>query len=283
MPSDTAAALVGEGRSILEQALIETAALDARLLLQHAVGLTHEDLIAEPNRLVSDKAAQAYRSMIGRRGAHEPVSRIVGSREFYGRSFRVTSAVLDPRADTETLVEAALSILPQGEPCTVLDLGTGSGAIIVTLLAERPLARGVATDLSSSAVEVASGNALRHGVGARLTLVETSWWQELNGDFDLIVSNPPYIPNGAIARLPKEVRDFDPTTALDGGPDGYEAYRRIAAGARPHLASGGRILVEIGEGQINDVQAIFERHGLAPIGQWADLASRIRCLGFSCR
>src|SRR5262245_50880136 len=148
MPPDTAAFLLREGRWILERAGIETAALDARLLLQQAATLSHEDLIVEPSRLLSDEHGQAFRSMITRRSTREPVSRIVGSREFYGRSFRITPAVLDPRPDTETLVDAALSMLAVDEPSLILDLGTGSGAIIVTLLAERPMAKGVATDLS---------------------------------------------------------------------------------------------------------------------------------------
>jgi release factor glutamine methyltransferase len=257
--------------------------LDARLLLQHAAGLAPEDVIAEPVRPLGPPALAAYRSLIDRRSRHEPVSRIIGTREFYGRLFAITPAVLDPRPDTETLVEAALTNLPPSEPKQVLDLGTGSGAIIVTLLAERPLSRGVATDRSAPAIAVARGNAVRHDVASRLTLIEASWWQNVAGEFDVIVSNPPYIPHAAIADLPEEVRNFDPPDALDGGLDGCEAYRRIAADARQHLAAEGRLLVEIGHGQTAVVRGIFEDMGLAATGQWADLGGRTRCLGFGRR
>jgi release factor glutamine methyltransferase len=282
MPPDTIASVLREGRRLLEEANIESAALDARLLLQEATGLTHENLVAEPAQAVGESAYAAYRVLIDRRRGHEPVSRIIGTREFYGRAFVVTPAVLDPRPDTETLVEAALSLLPAGVPRRILDLGTGSGAIIVTLLKERPLALGVATDWAPAALAVALKNAERHGVESRLTLIETSWWQGFIGSFDLIVSNPPYIAHSVIAALPEEVRNFDPAKALDGGPDGLEAYRRIAAGAGAHLVAGGRILLEIGVGQADSVAEIFGREGLAGTGQWADLSGKIRGLGFAC-
>jgi release factor glutamine methyltransferase len=280
MPPERAAHLLREGRRLLEQAHIGSAALDARLLLQEASSLSHEDLIGDPERLLEERAAAGYRAMIARRITREPVSRILGRREFYGRVFTVTSAVLDPRSDTETLVEAALSILPVDQPREILDLGTGSGAIIVTLLAERPKAQGVASDLSPAALEVARSNAIHHGVEQRLRFVEASWFQGVPGSFDLIVSNPPYIPHGAIGELEPEVREFDPKGALDGGPDGCEAYRRIAVGVTSHLAPNGRILVEIGGGQVDAVAAIFYDHGFAAGGQWNDLGGRIRCLGF---
>jgi release factor glutamine methyltransferase len=283
MRPDTVTSAWQEGRRRLERANVSSAALDARLLLQHAAGLAPEDVIAEPVRPLGPPALAAYRSLIDRRSRHEPVSRIIGTREFYGRLFAITPAVLDPRPDTETLVEAALTNLPPSEPKQVLDLGTGSGAIIVTLLAERPLSRGVATDRSAPAIAVARGNAVRHDVASRLTLIEASWWQNVAGEFDVIVSNPPYIPHAAIADLPEEVRNFDPPDALDGGLDGCEAYRRIAADARQHLAAEGRLLVEIGHGQTAVVRGIFEDMGLAATGQWADLGGRTRCLGFGRR
>jgi release factor glutamine methyltransferase len=272
-----------EGRARLEEAEIDTAVLDARLLLQEATGLTHEELIAEPGRPVNEGALTAYRAMIARRAGHEPVSRITGTREFYGRAFAVTPAVLDPRPETETLIEAALSALPRDRPTTVLDLGTGSGAIIVTLLAERPLACGTATDVSAGALATTRRNAIRHGVEPRLTLITANWWQGVAGQFDLIVSNPPYIPSRALAGLQPEVRDFDPRIALDGGAEGCDAYRLIAAGAAAHLAAHGSILLEIGDGQVNDVTETFCNHGLGAAGRWADLAGRIRCLGFASR
>ena len=185
MPPETLGAALRDGRRRLEEAGIELASLDARLLLQHAADVSHEELIADSSRLANPEAMAAYRSMLQRRSTREPVSRITGQREFYGRPFAVTPAVLDPRPDTETLIEAALAILPAGIALTILDLGTGSGAIIVTLLAERPQARGTATDLSPAALEAAKANAARHGVGSRLELIESDWWQGVSGRFDV--------------------------------------------------------------------------------------------------
>jgi len=279
MPPETLQGLIAEARRKLMAAGIETAALDARLLLQHAAGVSHEALIAAPERPVEAGTAARFRGFLNRRLNHEPVSRILGEREFYGRVFVVTPAVLDPRPDTETLIDEALA--KAGSAPLILDLGTGSGAIAVTMLAERPAARGVATDLSAAALAVARDNALRLGVADRLTLVHGSWFDGIVGRFDLILSNPPYIPLAEIAGLAPEVREFDPLRALDGGPDGLSAYRRIAAGALSHLAAGGRVIVEIGAGQEAGIGGIFAEQGLREIGRRRDLAGHVRCLTFS--
>jgi release factor glutamine methyltransferase len=280
MPPESVEALLREGRRRLEEAGIDTAALDARLLLQHASGLSHEELIAAPWREPTKSAVADYRLALARRLAEEPVSRIAGVREFYGREFLVSPTVLDPRPDTETLVEAALSLLPAARKASILDLGTGSGAIIVSLLAERPLARGTATDISRAAIEIAAANARKHGVEERLTLLESDWWMSVAGRFDLVVSNPPYIPSGEIAALSRPVRDYDPRDALDGGADGCEAYRDIASGSASHLAPDGKLMVEIGAGQGENVMETFNRNGLVLHGEWCDLAGRTRALGF---
>ena len=259
---------------------IETAALDARLLLQAASGLRHEDIVAEPDLILSADVTAKFWSMVERRCAFEPVSRIIGFREFYGRSFWLTSAVLDPRADTETLVGAALALARGKGPLRILDLGTGSGAIAVTLLAELPAAIAVATDLSVAALLVAMGNAEVLGVARRASFVPANWFDGVDGQFDLIVSNPPYIPLGDIAGLAADVRDFDPTRALDGGPDGLEAYRRIASGAGGFLAPGGHVLLEIGAGQENEVNELFRAHGFVLEARHFDLAGHIRCVVF---
>jgi release factor glutamine methyltransferase len=217
--------------------------------------------------------------MVARRAAHEPVSRILGEREFYGRMFKVTPAVLDPRPDTETLIGEALKHMKPD--ARLLDLGTGSGVIIVTLLAEFSEATGVATDISAEALAVAKGNAGRLGVAGRLQWVHCNWFEAVTGAFDLIVSNPPYVSLPEIIGLPAEVRGFDPLKALDGGPDGREAYRRIAAGADAHLAQGGHILVEIGAGQKRAVEAIFAACGFGLKSSKSDLAGHIRCLAFT--
>jgi release factor glutamine methyltransferase len=280
MLPDTAAGVLARGRRFLEAAGIPSPALDARLLLQAALGVTHESLVSNPERRLREDEVLAYQSLLDRRYAREPVSRILGIREFYGREFMITPAVLDPRPDTETLIEAALSLIPAGKPSRIIDLGTGTGAIAITLLAERFAAIGMATDNSPAALAIVRQNATRHGVEKRLRFVETNWWDGVSGKFDVIVSNPPYIPAAEIGALPPEVRRHDPLGALDGGRDGLSAYRRIASGTLDHLAPEGRILVEIGEGQDQAVGSIFRAEGLAPAGLWHDLEGRIRCLGF---
>ena len=269
------------GRLELARAAKTTAALDARLLIQHAAALTHEELTADPKRTIDPIEAATYRQYIARRVQGEPVSRIVGEREFYGRSFTITTATLDPRPDTETLVKAALARIPIGESWWILDLGTGSGAIIVTLLAERPLARGVAIDISAGAIGVAKRNAQRHGVDTRCEFLVTRWFDGLEGPFDLIVSNPPYIESDTIHTLPTEVKDFDPHMALDGGLDGLFAYRHIARFGKPFLKPGGHLLVEIGAWQVQGVKGLFEAGGWHFADGYKDLAGHTRCLDFA--
>ena len=275
MPSDSiAGALLAARRRLALTS--DTAALDARLLLQAAANVSHEDIIAEPDRILSAQALAGFEAFVTRRLAHEPVSRILGARDFYGRRFRLTPDVLDPRPDTETLIDAALALIRPGS--CLLDLGTGSGIIAVTLLAERPGATGVATDLSSEALAVAQSNAERHGVLSRLQLRHGSWFAPVSGSFDLILSNPPYIPAGDIPGLAADVRDFDPLAALSGGPDGLEAYRAIARQAAVHLNPDGHVLVEIGAGQADDVSALFAAAGFANIERFQDLGGHDRCL-----
>lgn len=263
-------ALAGEG--------IATPALDARLLLQKTTGLSHDMIVADPTLIIAEDAVARFDAALSRRLAREPVSRILGWREFYGRCFALTPAVLDPRPDTETLVDAALKLLPRRP--RILDLGTGSGAIVVTLLAERTDARGVAVDLSANALAVSLDNALAHGVADRLELLQGTWFEPVTGCFDLIVSNPPYIPDAVVPGLEPEVRDHDPGLALAGGEDGLTCYRAISGVASSHLNPRGIILVEIGAGQAADVTAIFRHNGLAAAGQYRDLGGHVRCLGF---
>lgn len=264
----------------LRAAGAEIPELDARLLLQAATGLSREEMIMEPRHPVTEGQAMRFSSLIQRREAHEPVARILGERDFYGRSFRVTPATLDPRPDTETLIEAALALM--SPRARLLDLGTGTGAIAVTLLAERPDASGLATDLSPEALAVARENAERHGVAGRLSLSQGSWFEPVSGIFDMVLSNPPYIPKGEISGLSPDVRNFDPRIALVGGDDGLDPYHAIAAHAAPHLAADGHVLVEIGAGQEADVEAIFARAGFSPAGRYKDLGGHVRCLAF-CR
>lgn len=275
MPPDSiAAALLAARRRLALTS--ETAALDARLLLQAAANVSHEDIIADPDRRLSAEELAQFEAFVTRRLAHEPVSRILGGRDFYGRSFWLTPDVLDPRPDTETLIDAALARI--GPRSRLLDLGTGSGIIAVTLLAECPDTTGVATDLSSAALAVARANAERHGVLPRLQLQQGSWFAPVSGSFDLILSNPPYIPAKDIPGLAADVRDFDPPAALSGGPDGLEAYRAIARHAAAHLNPDGHVLVEIGAGQADAVSALFAAAGFVKIERFQDLGGHDRCL-----
>jgi len=279
MPADQLASLLATASQRLEAAGSDTPTLDARLLLQAAAGLTREDLILGPDRHLTPEQLAAFEGFIARRERREPVSRILGEREFYGRVFKVTPATLDPRPDTETIIEAALKVMPKA--ARLLDLGTGTGAIAITLLAERPDATGMATDLSPDALAVARQNAARLGVVDRLSLLEGSWFAPVSGTFDIILSNPPYIPADEIAGLSPDVRNFDPALALSGGSDGLDPYRLIASGAAAHLGEGGHVLVEIGAGQAADIEAIFAAEGYKTSGRHCDLGGHTRCLGFN--
>jgi release factor glutamine methyltransferase len=278
MPPDDLARLLADAARRLAAAGCETPVLDARLLLQAAAGISREELILGPDRPLTPEQRASFDSFIARREQHEPVSRILGEREFYGRPFRVTEATLDPRPDTEMLIDAALALMPKG--ARLLDLGTGAGVIAATLLAERPDASGVATDLSPEALKVARENAARAGVAARLAFLKGSWFEPVEGSFDIIVSNPPYIPAHEIAELSPDVRNFDPHLALVGGADGLEPYRAIASRAAHYLAAGGHVLVEIGAGQAGDVRAIFAAAGFGGARQHNDLGGHVRCLVF---
>lgn len=279
MPPDRLSALLAAASARLKAAGCDTPALDARLLLQRAGGLSREDLILGPDQPLTPEQAARLEAFITRRERHEPVSRILGEREFYGRVFRVTPDTLDPRPDTETLIDAAVALMPKA--ARLLDLGTGTGAIAITLLAERPDATGVATDLSTAALAVAAENAAQLGVASRLELMSGSWFEPVAGRFDIILSNPPYIPAEDIAALEPEVRNFDPALALSGGDDGLDPYRSIASSAAGHLAPGGHVLVEIGAGQAGDVTAIFAAAGLQAAGRHRDLGGHERSLAFN--
>jgi len=281
MPDSVRQAFV-ETTSVLREAGIDTPELDARLLLCHAATLTHESFVARAGEALQPEAAARLEALVRRRVSREPISRITGTREFYGRSFLVDGSALDPRPDTETLIEVALALIEKTgrreEPLRLLDLGTGTGCILLTLLDELPKARGFGTDLSPAALCLAEANARRLGVADRAFFLASDWLDAIHGEFDLIVSNPPYIASGEIERLAPEVAHHDPYLALDGGADGLEAYRRIAAGAARLLAPKGAILVEIGASQAPAVAGLLRDGGflVANDGPSFDLGERPR-------
>jgi release factor glutamine methyltransferase len=245
----------------------DTPELDARLLVLAACNLTKEDHILCADRGLSSDEAERIKSFEIRRLASEPVSRIIGIREFWGRDFLIGPAVLDPRPDTETLVETVLSILRDegrsNAPLRILDLGTGSGCILLTLLAELPSAWGVGVDIDAGAIAIARQNAFRLELDRHALFIRGEWCDALAGPFDLVVSNPPYIRTLEIDTLDATVRCYDPKTALDGGTDGLEAYRSIALNCRQCLAPQGWIAVEAGYGQANEIVRIFAEAGLS--------------------
>ncbi|SFR10720.1 peptide chain release factor N(5)-glutamine methyltransferase [Poseidonocella sedimentorum] len=268
----TAGKALAEAVARLRAAGVADPARDARRLLAHAARIeaSRVTLIA-PEDLAPD-IARNFETLVMRREARVPVSHLVGERAFYGRQFTVSRHVLDPRPETEILVEAALA-----EPfAEVLDLGTGSGCILVTLLAERAGAVGVGVDISEAACLVAATNAVRHEVADRAEILLSDWFGAVTGRFDLIVANPPYIAEAEMAGLEPDVRDHEPHLALTDGADGLSAYRAIAAGVGGHLAPGGRLLVEIGPTQGAPVREIFVQAGFARVEVLRDLDGRDR-------
>ena len=245
---------------------LDSAELDARILVGSALGLDLTGMIAAAGRLVTAAEAIHLEELARRRLAGEPVARILGTKEFWGLPLQLSAATLVPRPDTETVVEFALEMLPPApDPdrrLRVADIGTGSGAILLALLHELPDAYGVGTDISVAALRMASHNAADLGLGRRAAFVACDYASALSGTFDLIVSNPPYIRSTEIADLSIEVRDYDPLRALDGGTDGFDAYRTLIPQAAQLLTQGGVLVVEAGHGQSGDIQGLMVTAGL---------------------
>lgn len=272
-PGESREAALARISAALAEAGIEEPQREARLLLCAALDLSLANLIARGDERLGEGAARLSQ-WLARRLDREPLSRIRGSRAFHGRLFETSPAVLDPRPETELLVDAALGRLREvglSAP-RILDLGTGSSAIIVSLLAELPDARGVAVDISADALAIAARNALAHGVADRLAFLEGDLLAPVAGPFDLVVSNPPYIPSDDLATLEPEVRKFDPALALDGGADGFAFYRRIIAGAPEHLAPGGLLALELGVHQAQAVRALANEAGFSDLRLHRDLS-----------
>ena len=268
-----------EAKRRLEAAGVESPVIDARVLLEAAAGASRADILAEPRRELTAAQLATLEDYLGRREAREPVSHILGAKGFWKIMLRVTPDVLAPRPDTESVVEVALAAFPDGGPFTVLDLGVGSGAILLAILAERSAARGVGVDVSEEALAVARENAAELGVASRAAFMRTDWTAGLDGDqFDLVVSNPPYIPTDDIRKLAPEVRNHEPRVALDGGRDGLKAYRDLAPEILRVLKSGGQFAVEFGIGQREAVAGLFSAAGAESLRITQDLGGRDRVL-----
>lgn len=271
--SETLVSLWTDVRKRLEAAGVDTPVLDARLLLEAGAGVSRLDIVTDPRRPVDEAQAQAVRALTARREAREPVSHIVGRKHFWTLDFAVDANVLTPRPETEFVVEAGLQeLLPADAPFRILDLGAGSGAIILTLLKERANARGVAVDISAAALDVVRANAEQLGVADRLELSQADWAAGIEGRFDLVVSNPPYIPTAEIESLAPEVARYEPRLALDGGADGLSAYRIISSALPRLLKPGGAFALEVGLGQAESVVALVEAAGLSTAEPRRDLA-----------
>jgi release factor glutamine methyltransferase len=255
--------LIRQTRQRFQDSGLITPDLDARFLIQDLLHLSDTDLISSSNDVTPDQIS-LIESAIQRRLAGEPVSRILGYREFWGRKFFLSAATLDPRPDTETLIEAALGWVkthPKDHPLRILDLGTGTGCILLTLIHEIPDSIGVGIDISEEACKTARRNADEQKISSRVTIQCSDWVQSLSGTFDLIVSNPPYIPTHVIPSLSAEVQNHDPILALDGGMDGLEPYKFLLSNLKKFLEPGGVVFFEIGDGQLADLTGLVRDSG----------------------
>jgi release factor glutamine methyltransferase len=266
-----------ESERILHDAGIDLPRLEARVLLTHVSGLSVAVQMGYPERVV--EKAPLFHELVARRAAREPMSYLVGQREFWSLPFKVTPDTLDPRPDSETIVEAALDCArDRSARLRILDLGTGSGCLLLALLSELPHAFGVGVDISVAAANIAMENAKALGLGARAAFVVGDWGRMMAGCFDIIISNPPYIPANDIDGLAPEVSKYEPRLALAGGADGLTAYREILSSAPGLLTPTGAVVLEIGADQACAVSTLAEMSGLRVAPIRSDLGARDRCL-----
>jgi release factor glutamine methyltransferase len=287
-PGDlTAAAAIAWAMKVLREAGVEGAARDARVLVSAATGLERVQFLNRPDAVLSGAQKTALEDVINRRFQREPVSRILGRRAFYGREFDISPHTLDPRQDSETLIDAALQLLEEdgvsrNEPLRIIDVGTGSGCLLITLLAELPNATGLGTDIEPEALRQAKLNASANDVASRADWSLARSLEGIDGPFDLLISNPPYIPTGDIQGLDREVRDYDPRSALDGGLDGLDIYREIA-NRLSTVVSRGWSIFEVGAGQANSVNEILAAADTPLIRVFRDLDGVDRCVARKAR
>ncbi|HEV2300839.1 MAG TPA: peptide chain release factor N(5)-glutamine methyltransferase [Stellaceae bacterium] len=277
--SATLQAALAEAAAAFAAAGFEEPRRQARRLVAAALELSPLCVLAHPERPLEAGERGRLRAVLERMLAREPVSRILGRREFWGLDFLLSPETLDPRPESETLVEAVLRGIPdRGAPLLLLDLGTGTGCLLLALLSELPAARGIGVDITRGAAAAARANSRALGLDDRAGFLAGDWGQALAGRFDVVVANPPYVATPAVPELPREVRDYDPRRALDGGPDGFGAYRALAPDAARLLAPEGLFACEIGIGQEGAAAAIFAAAGLGVIGAAPDLAGILRVL-----
>ncbi|MEC9078059.1 MAG: peptide chain release factor N(5)-glutamine methyltransferase [Pseudomonadota bacterium] len=258
---------------------IEKPRFEARILLAHVLGIKPLDLISDPYRNCSRKQMQQFESLVNQRARRVPISHLLGRREFWSLDFRVTRDVLDPRPDSETIVAEALKRFPTKKGAlSILDIGVGSGCLLLSVLHERPQASGLGTDVSQAAIDISTLNASRLGLANRVEFQCTSWVTGIKTKFDLILCNPPYIATSKIELLEMEVRTYEPRLALDGGWDGLVAYRELIPELCKILNGKGIVILEIGLGQARDVISLAEECGLTTLAQPRDLSGHIRCL-----
>lgn len=279
---DAIRGLIASSAQLLRDAEVESASWDAELIFAAAARRSRAEVLAGVATL-DDSIRERFAALIKRRAAREPLAYLLGYKEFYSLEFEVGPEVLIPRPETEILVEAALEILSKNRDARVLDIGTGSGAIAIAIASNSPTARLVATDVSSQALEMARRNVRRFGLGERIEVRQADCFTTEDGPlgrFDLIVSNPPYVPDEDICRLQPEVSRYEPRMALAGGPDGLDFYRALARQSRNHLNSGGKVMVEVGSGQADEVAAIFRAEGFCESMVRRDLAGipRVLCV-----
>lgn len=266
----------------LTAAGVAEARLEARVLAGEAFGLSRESLLARDDQAARPEDLARLDDLLARRIGGEPTARLLGRQEFWSLEFGLGPETLIPRGDSETIVEAALAgIADRAQPLRIVDFGTGSGCLLLALLSELPKAAGLGVDASAATLAVAARNAERLGLAARASFQLGDWGRGLSGPFDLVVSNPPYIRDGDIAALASEVARFEPHRALAGGADGLDCYRALAPVVARLLAPEGRAVLEIGQGQADEVEAIMAATGLTPAGRRADLAGIDRALSFT--
>jgi len=278
-PPETIGSTLGAVAAALEAAGFGEARRRARRLVAASLDLSASEVFTQLDRMVTEDDGERASELLARMIAHEPLSRILGVREFWGLEFTLSPDTLDPRPESETIIEAVLARLPDRERAyRILDLGTGSGCLLLALLSELPAATGIGIDVSPGAIAMARGNAARLGLAAREDFIAGDWAGPLAEKFDVVVTNPPYIATGDIATLPPEVRDFDPRLALDGGGDGLDGYRAIAAELPRLLSLGGIFAGEFGQGQEEKVAALIRAGGLMIDQIVPDLAGIPRCV-----